>query len=321
MKTCLDHAVIAVSQWERSNDFYERVLGAQIVARGQSFAYRFGNAQLNLHGPGVNATPVAQIPVVPGNSDLCFRFDGTLDEARTHLEQCRVAIELGPVERSGFGGAGQSLYFRDPDGTLLEFLVLPETTLGLKPVTLENEWVRLEPLRLHHLDALWKAGRDKRVWEYLAANFEERAGMETFIRQSLEREDTGTALPFAIFERASGRYVGSTSLFEFDHQRRSGEVGWTWHSPAVWGTKVNFATKLLLLSHCFETLEMVRVYLKTDILNGRSQRAMEKLGATREGVWRKQMQRRDGSWRDSVYFSVVDDEWPGVKLGLQEKLR
>lgn len=321
MKTRLDHVVVAVSDWGRSNDFYARVMGAEVVARGQGFAYRLGNAQFNLYGPGVDPTPVARQPVVPGNSDLCIRFDGTIEEARAHLNGCGVVIELGPVERSGFGGAGHSLYFRDPDGSLLEFLVLPETGSALKPVVLENEWVRLEPLRLHHVDALWEAGRDPRVWQYLSANFAERAGMERFVRQSEEREESGTALPFAIYERASEHYVGSTSLFDFSSERRAGEVGWTWHSPSVWGTKVNFAAKLLLLTHCFEALKLVRVCLKTDILNERSQRAMEKLGATREGVWRKQMQRRDGSWRDSVYFSIVDDEWSRVKAGIEERLR
>jgi catechol 2,3-dioxygenase-like lactoylglutathione lyase family enzyme len=118
----LDHAVIHVSDWERSNTFYHDVLGAEVVPARSGWAYRFGEEQLNLHGPGVEATPVARLPVQPGNSDLCFEWPGPIVEAREHLEQNGVEVELGPVERLGARGAGASLYFRDPDGSLLEFI-------------------------------------------------------------------------------------------------------------------------------------------------------------------------------------------------------
>jgi catechol 2,3-dioxygenase-like lactoylglutathione lyase family enzyme len=121
----LDHCVIAVSDWERSNSFYRDVLGAELVARGAGWAYRFGGQQLNVHGPGVISGPDAAIPVVPGNSDLCFVWDGPIVDAVAHLGERGVAIEEGPVERDGAGGAGQSVYFRDPDGTLLEFISYP----------------------------------------------------------------------------------------------------------------------------------------------------------------------------------------------------
>jgi catechol 2,3-dioxygenase-like lactoylglutathione lyase family enzyme len=118
----LDHCVIHVSNWERSNDFYTRVLGAALIPRGKGFAYRWGNTQLNCHGPGVDATPVASDPVRPGNSDLCFEWPGPIAQARAHLEQQGVTIELGPVERHGAKGRGTSVYFRDPDGSLMEFI-------------------------------------------------------------------------------------------------------------------------------------------------------------------------------------------------------
>jgi len=320
MRLELDHAVIAISDWARSNDFYARVLGAQIVPRGAGFAYRFGNAQLNVHGPGVEATPLARLPVVPGNSDLCFRFDGTEAQARAHLERCGVAIELGPVTRSGFAGGGTSLYFRDPDGSLLEFLIPDGPQRALSPLVLENEWVRLEPLSQAHIEALWAVADDARVYEHLSVRFESRADIEAFVSYSLARHDAGTALPFAIVSKAEKRVVGSTSLFDFSPQRRAVEIGWTWHTPDVWGTVINSATKILLLEHAFMQLELVRVYFKTDVRNGRSQRAIEKLGATREGVWRKQMQRPDGSWRDSVFYSITDDDWPRVQAHLTERL-
>jgi catechol 2,3-dioxygenase-like lactoylglutathione lyase family enzyme len=119
----LDHCVIHISEWDRSNAFYEKVLGAELIRRGtRGFAYRFGDAQLNLHGPGVVADPIARIPVQPGNSDICFEWKGPIADAIAHLERCGVAIELGPVERFGAKGQGTSVYFRDPDGSLLEFM-------------------------------------------------------------------------------------------------------------------------------------------------------------------------------------------------------
>lgn len=123
LKLPLDHVVIHVSDWDRSGEFYHRVLGAEIVPTGQvGFALRFGDWQLNCHGPGKRALPVARQPVMPGNSDLCFRWSGPIETAIAHLATCDVAVELGPVIRNGAGGAGRSVYFRDPDGSLLEFL-------------------------------------------------------------------------------------------------------------------------------------------------------------------------------------------------------
>lgn len=117
-----DHCVIHVSDWERSNAFYQTVLGAQIVPVGKGFAYRFGSAQLNCHGPGHWGRPRARLPVMPGNSDLCFEWRGPIAAAVEHLRCCGVEPELGPVERRGAQGAGMSVYFRDPDGSLLEFI-------------------------------------------------------------------------------------------------------------------------------------------------------------------------------------------------------
>jgi len=122
----LDHCVIHVSDWERSNAFYRDVLGAELVPRGSGWSYRFGDQQLNLHGPGVDASPGAKLPVQPGNSDLCFEWPGPIEYALRHLEQNGVEVEEGPVERFGAGGAGTSVYFRDPDGSLLEFISYPE---------------------------------------------------------------------------------------------------------------------------------------------------------------------------------------------------
>jgi catechol 2,3-dioxygenase-like lactoylglutathione lyase family enzyme len=121
----LDHVVIAISEWERSNAFYRDVCGAEVVALGDPpthWRYRFGDQQLNVHGPGMDPTPVAGRPGGPGSADLCLVWPGPVDEAIDHLQASGVEIEDGPVRRNGAGGIGTSVYFRDPDGSLLEFI-------------------------------------------------------------------------------------------------------------------------------------------------------------------------------------------------------
>lgn len=118
----IDHVVIAVSDWARSNAFYADVVGAAVEARDAGFAYRIADQRLNVHGPGPEPDPVARRPVAPGNSDLCIEWQGPIETAMRHLEACGVDLELGPVEREGSRGLGTSVYFRDPDGTLLEFI-------------------------------------------------------------------------------------------------------------------------------------------------------------------------------------------------------
>jgi catechol 2,3-dioxygenase-like lactoylglutathione lyase family enzyme len=123
----LDHCVVAVSDWERSNRFYADVLGAELVVLAYGrFAYRFGGQQLNVHGPGSTPHPRAADPVRPGNSDLCFVWPGSIANAARHLEEQGIVVEEGPVERQGAGGPGQSVYFRDPDGSLLELISYEE---------------------------------------------------------------------------------------------------------------------------------------------------------------------------------------------------
>ena len=117
-----DHCVIHVSDWQRSNAFYRDVFGADVVPVAKGFAYRFGAVQLNCHGPDHWGTPRAKLPVMPGGSDLCFAWHGPISDAVDHLSRLGIVIELGPVERRGAGGTGTSVYFRDPDGSLMEFI-------------------------------------------------------------------------------------------------------------------------------------------------------------------------------------------------------
>jgi catechol 2,3-dioxygenase-like lactoylglutathione lyase family enzyme len=123
MEIRLDHCVIHVSERLRSNSFYRAVLGAEVVGDRDGVAmYRFGEQQLNVHGPGLEPNPVARLPVQPGGSDLCFVWPGPIDGAINHLRAQGVDVELGPVPRRGARGDGRSVYFRDPDGSLLEFI-------------------------------------------------------------------------------------------------------------------------------------------------------------------------------------------------------
>ena len=122
MKIQIDHCVIHVSDWERSNAFYRDVLGTELVKAGDGWAYRFGEVQLNCHGPDVHGTPVARLPVMPGGSDICFIWPEPIESAIDHLKSNDIPVEVGPVQRFGSGGFGTSVYFRDPDGSLMEFI-------------------------------------------------------------------------------------------------------------------------------------------------------------------------------------------------------
>ena len=133
-KPKLDHCVITVSDWERSNRFFRDVLGAELVPFAKSWAYRFGNEQLNVHGPGQPGDPNALIPVPAGGSDLCFEWAGPIEEAIAHLKAHGISIEVGPAVRTGVKGKGISVYFRDPDGSLMEFISYESYRANEKPV-------------------------------------------------------------------------------------------------------------------------------------------------------------------------------------------
>jgi N-acetyltransferase len=190
----------------------------------------------------------------------------------------------------------------------------------VQPVTLEGAHVRLEPLTLSHLDALCAVGLDEELWRWTTAQVRSRDEMRQYIEAALEAQRQGSALPFATVERASGRVVGSTRYGNIELRDRRLEIGWTWIGRPWQRTAVNTEAKYLMLRHAFETLGCIRVELKTDALNERSRRAILRIGAREEGVLRKHMITASGRVRDTVYFSVIDSEWPQVKAALEEKL-
>lgn len=194
--------------------------------------------------------------------------------------------------------------------------------MDVRPVTLGGQVARLEPLGYKHAEDLYRASGDASIWLYMPTNPSGSVeAVREWIREALAQRTSGTQLPFAIVEVASGRAVGSTRYLNIAPHDRGLEIGWTWLAPAAQRTAVNTECKLLLLRHAFEELGAIRVQLKTDGRNVVSQRAIERLGAEREGVLRKHMIVQDGYQRDSVMYSILDGEWPAVKARLEEKLR
>ncbi|HEY8678212.1 MAG TPA: GNAT family protein [Candidatus Dormibacteraeota bacterium] len=193
-------------------------------------------------------------------------------------------------------------------------------TSKLGPVTLEGTHLRLEPMRPVHAAALLDAGRSDDVWEWMPARPTTPETMDRWLHRAMEAESLGREYPFVVRRRADQRLIGSTRYLDVQEEDRTAEIGWTWYSPDAWGTVVNPEAKFLLLRHAFETWHAIRVALKTDIRNVHSQAAIKKLGATYEGTLRNQRIRPDGTFRDTVLFSIIDQEWPGVKRGLERRL-
>ena len=189
------------------------------------------------------------------------------------------------------------------------------------PVVLTGSAVRLEPLQQRHAADLLAAAADPAIWRYLPAyQPTSLADMEAWIAAALTGAGTGEQIPFAIVVPSSGRALGSTRFLEIRWDSRALEIGWTWLATTMQRSAVNTECKLLLLRHAFEELGALRVQFKTDLRNVRSQRAIERLGAVKEGVLRKQRINHDGYVRDAVYYSIVDDEWPEVRARLTKKL-
>ncbi|HUQ48417.1 MAG TPA: GNAT family protein [Gemmatimonadaceae bacterium] len=187
----------------------------------------------------------------------------------------------------------------------------------MKPVTLDGDRVRMEPMTEEHLDALVLAGGFDELWLLTAVNAAKREDMKAYMDAALADAAKGTALPFVTIDKESGRVIGSSRFGNIDPPNRKVEIGWTWITPAFQRTHVNSEAKLLMMTHAFEVWNCVRVELKTDVLNMKSRNAMLRIGAIEEGVLRRNQLTQRGRYRDSIYFSVLDTEWPAVKERLQ----
>ena len=193
--------------------------------------------------------------------------------------------------------------------------------MEVKPVILTGKHVRLEPLTEEHVPGLAEIGAGQTFWDFmLYGNINTVDDMRNWVNDILSRAEKGTDLPFVAIHLASGRVAGATRYLNIEPPHRGLEIGGTWYGLEFQRTVVNTECKYLLLRHAFETLGCIRVQLKTDLRNERSQKAIERLGAVKEGVLRNHMILPDGWIRHSVFYSILDSEWPAVKKRLEEMI-
>lgn len=192
--------------------------------------------------------------------------------------------------------------------------------MQIDPVVLEGRHVRLEPLTREHHKALCQVGLEEELWRWIPVPVQTSAQMAEYIDTALKDQASGMALPFAQIEKSTGRVIGSTRYANIERAHHRVEIGWTWIGRPWQRTAINTESKYLLLRHAFETLGCMRVELKTDSLNAKSRAAILRIGAREEGTFRNHMITSQGRIRHTVYFSIVDTEWPEVRSRLELKL-
>ena len=191
------------------------------------------------------------------------------------------------------------------------------------PVTLEGAAVRLEPIRLEHVEIFWEAAKDSLddIFQWIPYRMKTREDFQHLVEKIFEEQERGESVAFATVQRVSGKVIGRTRFMNIDRANRRVEIGSTWIIPAWQRTAVNTEAKFLMLRHAFEEWRCIRVELKTDALNQKSRNAILRIGAKEEGTLRRHVITWTGRARDSVYFSVLDTEWPQMKARLEQKLR
>ncbi len=192
----------------------------------------------------------------------------------------------------------------------------PVKRMNIEPVTLRGLAVRLEPLTADHVAALARVGLAPELWRWIPAPVTSAEEMRAYVMTALDEQRRGVSLPFVIIDQAGDKVIGCTRFGNIATSHRRLEIGWTWLAPAWQRTAANTEAKLLLLTHAFETLGAIRVELKTDALNEKSRKAIARIGATEEGTFRHHMITASGRVRDTVYFSIIDAEWPAIKARL-----
>ncbi len=192
--------------------------------------------------------------------------------------------------------------------------------MNVLPVTLEGEFVRLEPMRVEHGEALAEVGLGQDIFRYFPVTIDTLEQMQAYVQHCVAGTKAGSLLTWTTVSREADRPVGSTGYLNIDRHNRKLEIGGTWIAPAWQRTAVNTEAKYLQLTHAFETLGCVRVEFKTDSLNEKSRAALLRIGATEEGTMRNHITMPDGRLRHSVYFSVIESEWPWVKARLEKMI-
>ena len=188
------------------------------------------------------------------------------------------------------------------------------------PVTLNGSHVRLEPLSLDHIEPMYAAASDEELWRWTTSHISSIADMREYVESALDAQRAGTALPFATIDASTGEIIGSTRFGNIDLANGRVEIGWTWLRRDHQRTPCNTEAKYLMLRHAFDVLGCMRVELKTDALNERSRAAIQRIGAVEEGTLRAHMKTSSGRIRDTVYYSILDREWPAVRARLEEML-
>ncbi|MDP5275865.1 GNAT family N-acetyltransferase [Chengkuizengella axinellae] len=192
--------------------------------------------------------------------------------------------------------------------------------MRLNNIELKGERVKLIPMSEEHASALYEAGKEEKVWDYMPRKVSNYKDMQALVKEALKDKENESSLPFVIVDLQTKQVVGSTRFTHIEMGHRHLEIGWTWLNPAVWGTRVNTECKYLLLKYCFEELKLVRVQLKADARNRRSLQAIERIGAKKEGVLRKERILPDGFIRDAVYYSIIQEEWDEISSQLKSYL-
>lgn len=184
------------------------------------------------------------------------------------------------------------------------------------PIILEGEKVKLVPLDSAHFPGLLEVGKQEKIWEHISINGSDKDRLTLHLKSAILKRGTGEQYPFTVFNVKNNCIIGSTMLHNIFPEHRKIEIGWTWYDPAYWRTGYNRECKLLLLTYCFETLKAVRVQLQTDEQNIRSRTAILGIGATFEGILRKERIKANGTFRNTAMYSITDDEWSDAKLRL-----
>jgi len=187
-------------------------------------------------------------------------------------------------------------------------------------IALENDVVLLKPLEHEDMQGLLEAASYPEIWSHMPTTIEKREDVNNFVENALLTRNGKTEFPFVIVDKQSGNIIGSTRYMDIDDKHQRLEIGYTWLTPAYWRTAINTHCKYLLLLYCFEYLHLQRVQIKTDHENIRSQRAIERIGATKEGILRNHMIRKDGTIRHTVMYSITIEEWPQVKKHIEDLL-
>jgi len=227
-----------------------------------------------------------------------------------------VGFEVEGIERDGVGT--EDGYIDDVKMGIVKGRPRPD--FDPRPVTLEGDFVRLTPLRMEHAQALFEAADEDDIWRWMVPRPKGLEGYERYIRWALDQQILGAQLPFAVIRKSDGVLVGTTRYAHIDPPNRSLEIGYTLYGKGARRTPVNTECKLLLLTHAFKRLRLIRVEFKTDALNEKSRNALTRIGAVQEGIFRKHLICESGRIRDTAYFSILDTEWPEKKQALEGKL-